>query len=116
MALFLPGHERSATAEALTDCRVITLDQSDFEKLLKDAPGISLRIIQTLAHRLQAANRQIKTLALGDDARLMHAMPVRRNLEVADDALDAPFSAVIDEAENRLHTAKAVLLALLEGR
>jgi len=66
MALFLPGHERSATAEALTDCRVITLDQTDFEKLLKDAPGISLRIIQTLAHRLQAANRQIKTLALGD--------------------------------------------------
>ena len=66
MALFLPGHERSATAEALTDCRVITIDQTDFEKLLKDVPGISLRIIQTLAHRLQSANRQIKTLALGD--------------------------------------------------
>lgn len=66
MALFLPGHERSATAEALTDCRVITIDQGDFERLLKDVPGISLRIIQTLAHRLQAANRQIKTLALGD--------------------------------------------------
>lgn len=66
MAIFLPGHERSATAEALTDTRVITLDQSDFEKLLKDVPGISLRIIQTLAHRLQSANRQIKTLALGD--------------------------------------------------
>ncbi len=66
MALFLPGHERTATAEALTDCRVITIDQSDFEKLLKEVPGISLRIIQTLAIRLQAANRQIKTLALGD--------------------------------------------------
>jgi CRP-like cAMP-binding protein len=66
MALFLPGHERSATAEALTDCRAITIEQTDFEKLLKDVPGISLRIIQTLAHRLQAANRQIKTLALGD--------------------------------------------------
>lgn len=66
MALFLPGHERSATAEALTDCRVITIDQTDFEKLLKEVPGISLRIIQTLAHRLQSANRQIKTLALGD--------------------------------------------------
>lgn len=66
MALFLPGHERTATAEALTDCRVITIDQGDFEKLLKEVPGISLRIIQTLAIRLQAANRQIKTLALGD--------------------------------------------------
>jgi CRP/FNR family cyclic AMP-dependent transcriptional regulator len=66
MALFLPGHERSATAEALTECRVITLEQPDFEKLLRDVPAISLHIIQTLAHRLQAANRQIKTLALGD--------------------------------------------------
>ncbi len=66
MALFLPGHERSATAEALTDCRVITLDQSDFEKLLKEVPGISLRIIQTLSQRLLATNRQVKTLALGD--------------------------------------------------
>jgi len=66
MALFLPGRERSATAEAMTECRVITIDQTDFEKLLKENPGISLRIIQTLAHRLLAANRQIKTLALGD--------------------------------------------------
>ncbi len=66
MALFLPGRERSATAEAMTECRVITIDQNDFEKLLKENPGISLRIIQTLAHRLLAANRQIKTLALGD--------------------------------------------------
>jgi len=66
MALFLPGGERSATAEALTDCRLITIDESDFERLLKDIPQISLRIIQTLAHRLQDANRQIKSLALGD--------------------------------------------------
>src|SRR5512142_2438672 len=43
MALFLPGHERSATAEALTECRAITIDQTDFEKLLKEVPGISLR-------------------------------------------------------------------------
>lgn len=66
MALFLEAHERSATAEALTECRVITIDQSDFEKLLTDYPKIALRMVQTLAHRLQAANRQIKTLALGD--------------------------------------------------
>lgn len=66
MALFLPGRARSATAEALTDCRLVTIDEGDFERLLKDIPQISLRIIQTLAHRLQDANRQIKSLALGD--------------------------------------------------
>jgi N-acetylornithine carbamoyltransferase len=48
-----------------------------------------------------------------DDAIFMHCLPVRRNLVVADDVLDGPWSVVIDEAENRLHAAKAVLLALL---
>lgn len=47
------------------------------------------------------------------DAIFMHCLPVRRNLVVADDVLDGPWSVVIDEAENRLHTAKAVLLKLL---
>lgn len=48
-----------------------------------------------------------------DGAIFMHCLPVRRNLVVADDVLDGPWSVVVDEAENRLHTAKAVLLHLL---
>lgn len=51
-----------------------------------------------------------------DGAILLHCLPVRRNLEVADDALDGSWSRTIDEAENRLHTAKAVLLSLLTRR
>jgi N-acetylornithine carbamoyltransferase len=47
------------------------------------------------------------------DAIFMHCLPVRRNLVVADEVLDGPWSVVIDEAENRLHTAKAVLTMLL---
>ena len=66
MAIFLPGHKRSATAEALTECKVITIEQDEFERLLKEVPAISIKIIQTLAQRLQAADRQIKMLALGD--------------------------------------------------
>ncbi|MBI3548863.1 MAG: N-acetylornithine carbamoyltransferase [Elusimicrobia bacterium] len=50
-----------------------------------------------------------------DDAIFMHCLPVRRNLVVADEVLDGPWSVVVDEAENRLHTAKAVLLKLLQG-
>ena len=46
-------------------------------------------------------------------AIFMHCLPVRRNLVVADEVLDAPCSVVVDEAENRLHAAKAVLLHLL---
>lgn len=48
-----------------------------------------------------------------DSAVFMHCLPVRRNLVVADAVLDAPSSVVVDQAENRLHTAKAVLLHAL---
>jgi ornithine carbamoyltransferase len=49
----------------------------------------------------------------GADAKLMHAMPVRRNLEVTDEVLDGPRSLLYDQAENRLHTQKALLVKLL---
>lgn len=51
-----------------------------------------------------------------DNALFMHCLPVRRNLVVDDAVLDGPWSVVIDEAENRLHTAKAVLLHLLASQ
>jgi N-acetylornithine carbamoyltransferase len=49
----------------------------------------------------------------GQDARLMHAMPVRRNLEVTDEVLDGGRSLIYEQAENRLHTQKALLVKLL---
>ncbi len=52
-------------------------------------------------------------LDLGENARLMHAMPVRRNLEVTDDVLDSDRSLLYQQAENRLHSQKALLLKLL---
>ena len=53
--------------------------------------------------------------ALGDDARLMHPMPIRRNLEVSDAVLDGPRSLIYEQAENRLHAQKALLLLQLIG-
>jgi N-acetylornithine carbamoyltransferase len=49
------------------------------------------------------------------EAMFMHCLPVRRNVVVDDAVLDGPWSVVVDEAENRLHTAKAVLLHLLSS-
>ena len=54
-------------------------------------------------------------MARGEDARLLHAMPIRRNLEVTDAILDGSRSLVYDQAENRLHTQKALLTLLLRG-
>lgn len=54
-----------------------------------------------------------KLLAQGQDARLMHAMPVRRNVEATDEVLDGPRSLLYEQAANRLPTQMALLVSLL---
>lgn len=50
---------------------------------------------------------------LSDYGFVMHCLPVRRNIEIDAAVLDGPRSAVVDEAENRLHVQRALLLELL---
>lgn len=53
-------------------------------------------------------------LKLTNDAKVMHCLPVRRDLELSSEILDGPNSLVIHEAGNRLWAAQAVIKAMLE--
>jgi N-succinyl-L-ornithine transcarbamylase len=52
-------------------------------------------------------------MRLGRDAKLMHALPVRRNVECTDEVLDGPRSLILEQAAARLPCQKALLLDLL---
>jgi len=58
-------------------------------------------------------NQRLLTLA-NPDALVLHCLPAHRGDEITDEVIDGPASAVWDEAENRLHAQKALLVWLLE--
>ena len=69
--------------------------------------------------RLEAFQRyQLNDRLMGfaqPSALVMHCLPAHRGEEITDGVLDGPRSAVLDQAENRLHAQKAVILQLLGG-
>jgi ornithine carbamoyltransferase len=70
------------------------------------------------AHRVATFGAYQVTPALmasaDDDAIFLHCLPADRGYEVAAEVIDGPQSVIWDEAENRLHAQKALLLWLLE--
>jgi ornithine carbamoyltransferase len=59
-------------------------------------------------------NEELMALAQ-PSAAFMHCLPAHRGAEVTDAVLDGPQSVVFDQAENRLHAQKAIILMLLGG-
>ena len=54
-----------------------------------------------------------KLLRTNTDALIMHDMPIHRGYEISDNIIKSPQSVIYTQSENRLHSAKAILLKLL---
>lgn len=71
---------------------------------------------EAAARRAAFAGYQVNDALLAmakEDAIIMHDMPARRGEEIAAELIDAPQSVIFDQAENRLHAQKAILVKLL---
>ncbi len=91
-------------AEALQDADFVYVKNwssyKDYGKVLQDAQDWML-------------NEQ--KLAVAPAAKIMHCLPVRRNVELSDEILDGPRSLVGRQAANRVWSAQAVLSRILKS-
>ncbi len=85
-----------------TDVWVSMGEEAEKEKRLKD-----LKNYQINMSLIKMANK---------DCIVLHCLPAHRGEEITDEAIKCPNSAIFEEAENRLHAQKALLVRLLGGR
>ena len=52
---------------------------------------------------------------LTNNGKFMHCLPVRRNVVVSDEVLDGTNSLVVEQAKNRVFSAQAVLIKILQN-
>jgi ornithine carbamoyltransferase len=92
--------------EAASDADIVYTDvwASMGQEGEASARTMLFRPFQVNAHVMEAAK---------PDALVMHCLPAHRGEEISADVIDGPNSVVFDQAENRLHSQKALLLFLL---
>lgn len=91
---------------------------------VRTAHAVYTDVWTSMGQETEAANRnevfgpfqvnQALLQAARKDILFMHCLPAKRGLEVTDEVIESPQSIVFDQAENRLHVQKALLLTLLQ--
>ncbi|MFQ5656103.1 MAG: ornithine carbamoyltransferase [Candidatus Methylomirabilales bacterium] len=111
-----------ARAEAEATYAVLEITH-DAAKAAKDADVIYTDVWTSMGHEEQRAKRMrdFQTFQANQDlvklaqknVLVMHCLPAHRGEEITDEVMDGPHSIVLDQAENRLHLQKAILVKLL---
>jgi ornithine carbamoyltransferase len=111
----LDGEETGAAIEVVTDP----------EEAVRGAAVVYADVWTSMGQEAEARKRRMDLAAYQVNARLfglarpdaifMHCLPAHRGEEVTDEVADHPRSVIFDQAENRLHTQKAVMLLLMGG-
>lgn len=96
----------------------------DVEAAVNGAHAVYTDVWTSMGQEAEAAERnklfapyQVNETLLAKarkDALFMHCLPAKRGLEVTDNVIESAQSVVFDQAENRLHAQKALLLMLLQ--
>jgi ornithine carbamoyltransferase len=121
---YAPNPDLIAQAEGLaatSSCALCVT--SDAEEAVAGAHAIYTDVWASMGQEKEAARRQkafqryqvneaLFTLAR-PEAVFMHCLPAKRGQEVTDAVIESPRSVVFDQAENRLHAQKALLLMML---
>ena len=99
--------------EAFRDADVVIPKSWGCLDTMGSKPEESLRIAKQYRHWICDAEK----MALAKrDVLYMHPLPADRGNEVTDEVIDGPNSVVYAEAENRLHTAKAIMALTMADR
>jgi ornithine carbamoyltransferase len=98
---------------------------TDPRAAVRDVDAIYTDVWTSMGHEVEYAERKRKfsryqvdetLMALArPDALFMHCLPAHRGEEVTDAVIESPASVVFDQAENRLHTQKALLVMMWEN-
>jgi len=121
---YLPNPETVAQAEglaALTGASLVITH--DIGAAVQGAHAVYTDVWTSMGQEREAAKRKkaFRPFQVGDelmaqaraDAVFMHCLPARRGEEVTDSVMESEHSVVFDQAENRLHAQKALLLMML---
>ncbi len=124
---FEPNAEIVTAAQKIASHTGAHIDiTTDLDSALKNANVVYTDVWASMGQEDEAAQRRALFAPYQVNAQLMaratpgaifmHCLPAHRGEEVTDDVIDSPISVVFDEAENRMHVQKAIMMLLLGGK